>query len=80
VLWGTVAAGFLVLYGSLFAIMRGASRRLVRQMNEIAVLGEQAREAKLLRSVDRLKDEFIGNVSHELRRPLASIRDIRRPC
>jgi signal transduction histidine kinase len=74
VLWGTVAAGFLVLYGSLFAIVRGASRRLVRQMNEIAVLGEQAREAKMLRSVDRLKDEFIGNVSHELRRPLASIK------
>src|SRR5919197_2844570 len=31
-------------------------------------------EAEALRAVDRLKDEFIGHVSHELRRPLASIK------
>ena len=73
-IWGTVAVGFLLLYASLFAIVRQASRRLVRQVQEIALLGEQAREAETLRQVDQLKDEFIGTVSHELRRPLASIK------
>jgi signal transduction histidine kinase len=70
----SVAAGFVLLYASLFAIVHDASRRLVRQMQQIALLGEQAREADTLRRIDRLKDEFIGSVSHELRRPLASIK------
>lgn len=74
VLWATVAVGFLLLYASLFAIVRSASRRLVRQMQAISTLEVQAREAETLRQVDRLKDEFIGTVSHELRRPLASIK------
>jgi len=73
-IWGSVATGFLLLYAALFAIVRGASRRLTRQMREIADLGVRAREADALRAVDRLKDEFIGSVSHELRRPLASIK------
>lgn len=73
-IWISVAAGFVLLYASLFAIVRSASRRLLRQMREIALLGAQAREAETLRQVDRLKDEFIGGVSHELRRPLASIK------
>ena len=38
------------------------------------MLGAQAREVETLREVDRLKDEFVGGVSHELRRPLASIK------
>lgn len=73
-LWMSVAAGFLLLYASLFAIVRGASRRLVRQMQAISALALEAHEATVLRQVDRLKDEFIGGVSHELRRPLASIK------
>jgi len=72
--WGSIAVGFLLLYAALFAIVRGASRRIGRQMREIADLGARAREADTLRTVDRLKDEFIGGVSHELRRPLASIK------
>ncbi len=73
-IWGSVVAGFLLLYAALFAIVRGASQRLARQMREIATLGVRAREADTLRAIDRLKDEFIGGVSHELRRPLASIK------
>ena len=73
-LWGSVALGFLLLYAALFAIVRGASRRLVRQMRAIGALEVEAREAAALREVDRLKDEFIGSISHELRRPLASIK------
>ena len=38
-IWVSVAAGFVLLYASLFAIVRGASRRLIRQVREIAVLG-----------------------------------------
>jgi len=73
-IWESVAVGFVLLYASLFAIVRDASRRLIRQMRQIAVLGEQVREVETLREVDRLKDEFVGGVSHELRRPLASIK------
>ncbi len=73
-IWGSVVAGFVLLYAALFAIVRGASRRLARQVREIAVLGVQAREAETLRQIDRLKDEFMSTVSHELRRPLASIK------
>jgi signal transduction histidine kinase len=69
-----VAVGFLLLYASLFAIVRSASRRLVRQMQAISSLEVHAREAETLRQVDRLKDEFIGTISHELRRPLTSIK------
>src|SRR5579884_3389008 len=39
-----------------------------------AQLMDQAAEATALREVDRLKDEFISVVSHELRRPLSSIK------
>jgi signal transduction histidine kinase len=66
--------GFLVLYATLFAIVRQASQRLVQQMQAITALEIEAGEAESLREVDRLKDDFIGSVSHELRRPLASIK------
>src|SRR5581483_7167435 len=35
-IWGTVAVGFILLYASLFVIVRNASRRLAHQMHEIA--------------------------------------------
>ncbi len=74
VLWVSVIVGFLLLYASLFAIVRTASRRLIGQMQSISALEVKAREAETLRQVDRLKDEFIGTISHELRRPLTSIK------
>jgi two-component system sensor histidine kinase KdpD len=43
-------------------------------MQAISALEGEAREAETLRQVDRLKDEFIGTISHELRRPLTSIK------
>jgi signal transduction histidine kinase len=73
-IWGSVALGFLLLYALLFAIVAEASQRLVRQMRAISALELEAREASALRQVDRMKDEFIGGVSHELRRPLTSIK------
>jgi two-component system sensor histidine kinase KdpD len=43
-------------------------------MRAISALEVEAREADALRQVDQLKDEFIGGISHELRRPLAAIK------
>ena len=44
-IWLSVGLGFLVLYASLFAIVRRASRRLVHQMQAITALEVQARES-----------------------------------
>ncbi len=53
----------------------------VRRQNELELLDERGRllereraQNERLRSVDRLKDEFVALVSHELRTPLTSIR------
>jgi PAS domain S-box-containing protein len=53
----------------------------VRRQNELELLDERSRllereraQNERLRSLDRLKDEFVALVSHELRTPLTSIR------
>jgi PAS domain S-box-containing protein len=53
----------------------------VRRQNELELLDERGRllereraQNERLRSLDRLKDEFVALVSHELRTPLTSIR------
>jgi len=47
--WGSVGLGFLVLYGSLFALVRNASRELIRRNEENVRLfeAEQTRRAEL---------------------------------
>src|ERR671928_219096 len=38
-------------------------------------LSEQRRAARLMRETDRRKDEFLASLSHELRNPLAPLRN-----
>ncbi|HBY94642.1 MAG TPA: hypothetical protein DEP84_11900, partial [Chloroflexi bacterium] len=42
--WASVGLGFLILYGSLFTLVRNASRELVRRNEESARLYEEARQ------------------------------------
>ena len=48
------------------------SRSLERATDELRAANEQ------LKSLDRLKDDFMSSVTHELRTPLTSIRALRR--
>jgi PAS domain S-box-containing protein len=45
-----------------------------RKQNELELREIQDAQVERLRSVDRMKDEFVALVSHELRTPLTSIR------
>ena len=45
-----------------------------RRANAIRLLEHERAQNEQLRSVDRMKDEFVAVVSHELRTPLTSIR------
>ncbi|MFL5732337.1 MAG: ATP-binding protein [Chloroflexia bacterium] len=54
-LWLSIAWGFLFLYISLFAIVRGASNRLVRQARENArLLADTQRKAARLQTINEL--------------------------
>ena len=53
------------------------SQELEQKSQELARTGEKLREANdRLRRMDRLKDDFIATVTHELRTPITSIRAI----
>jgi signal transduction histidine kinase len=54
-LWGSIVWGFLFLYVSLFAIVRGASQRLIKQSNENAILlVDTQRKATRLEALNEL--------------------------
>jgi HD-GYP domain-containing protein (c-di-GMP phosphodiesterase class II) len=56
-LWGTLALGFVLLYASLFAIVRQASRTLVQQNVELRQLSE-----RLGLSLQELEETYLGTL------------------
>ena len=55
--------------------MRSALRARDRQYRARAYLLERDRAARALEEADRRKDEFLATLAHELRNPLAPIRN-----
>jgi signal transduction histidine kinase/CheY-like chemotaxis protein len=60
---------------SLLSVVRAALRSRRRQYEVRDHLAERARQAEALREADRKKDDFIALLAHELRNPLAPIRN-----
>jgi signal transduction histidine kinase len=60
---------------SLASTVRAALRDRRRQYAMRAELAERERQAKALREADRRKDEFLAMLAHELRNPLAAVRN-----
>jgi len=58
--------GLAVLFVALLFLIRGASRQLRRQSDELALFAAR-------QEVNRLQTEFVGVVSHELRTPLTAL-------
>lgn len=58
--------GLAVLFVALLFVVRGASRQLRRQSDELAQFAAR-------QEVNRLQTEFVGVVSHELRTPLTAL-------
>src|SRR5688572_6667604 len=61
--------------GALVSAVRVAMRARQRQYQIRAHLAERERTADALREADRRKDEFLAMLAHELRNPLAPIRN-----
>src|SRR5438045_9646626 len=53
----SIGGGFVVLYGVLFTLMRGASRRLAGQARQAADLPRAAAQVETLRNLHRLDSE-----------------------
>lgn len=60
---------------TLLSALRAALKARERQYQVRAYLAEHARTEDVLRENDRRKDEFIATLAHELRNPLAPIRN-----
>ncbi len=60
---------------SLLSVVRAALRSRRRQYEVRDHLAERGRQAEALREADRKKDDFIALLAHELRNPLAPIRN-----
>jgi signal transduction histidine kinase len=61
--------------GEFLNAVRAALRDRRRQYQARAHMAELARQAEALREADRRKDEFLAMLAHELRNPLAPIRN-----
>ncbi len=74
-LYAVLAGGMLFLFVILWRVVRGASRALVHQADELAVLYAREHETVArLREVDELKTDIVATVTHELRTPVTSMR------
>ena len=64
-----------VRVASLLSAVRAALKARQRQYQLQAHLQEREQTAEVLRQADRRKDEFLATLAHELRNPLAPIRN-----
>ena len=74
-LLGPLVAGALLVHHSVRrrVVLTARDAEVAWQAAEVA---RRAAEATALRTLDRLKDEFLGTVSHELRNPLTVISGV----
>jgi signal transduction histidine kinase len=74
-LLGPLVAGALLVHHSMQrrVVLAAREAEVARQAAEV---DRRAAEATALRTLDRLKDEFLGTVSHELRNPLTVISGV----
>jgi putative nucleotidyltransferase with HDIG domain len=66
-IWGSVGLGFLILYGSLFTLVRGASLRLFRSDQENARLYQETKQQLVQLEQHRQEQEAIITMATALR-------------
>jgi len=68
-----LSGGIVLPYGVSTSLLRDESNKLLG-MTLVARDMTASKELERLRSLDRLKDDFVSTVSHELRSPLATMK------